>query len=124
MADKNTNAPIFRRSKRDKVYMDAKDKNVSRTIIYVNGYNGNVSQNYVPYADEACTRALSPDEFLDAFIKGAVVSVFTIAHKEIVVTLLSVEYNVDRNNGATWVIAKCMIDGETVGIVARSELES
>lgn len=124
MAFKNTNAPIFRGSKRNKVYMDAKDKNVSRTIIYINNYDENVSADLIPYADEAGTRMLSPDELLDAFIKGAVASIRKTDGSEIVATLLSVEYNVNLDNGATWVIVKCVIDGKTVGIMARRESEA
>ena len=51
----------------DKIYQDAKDKNVASVIIYKK------SAQTKAYADEACTVQLTTAELKDAFIKGAVI---------------------------------------------------
>lgn len=53
----------------DKIYMDAKDKNVAKVVIYVK-----IDDQYnIPYADAACTVKFPVDELPDAFAKGVIV---------------------------------------------------
>ena len=111
---------IFKGSKRDKVYMDAVDKNVSRTIIYVKDFDENVSDNLTPYADEAGMRALSAEELLDAFIKGAVVSIYTVAGTEIVTTMSTVIRKFDRTTKTVAVYAGFTINEKSWSIVAKT----
>lgn len=53
----------------DKIYMDAKDKNVAKVVIYVDDKDAGRQ----PYVDEACTIKCSDDELHDAFEKGTIV---------------------------------------------------
>lgn len=53
----------------DKIYMDAKDKNVAKVVIYYNSSNG--SSN-APFLDEECTIPFPNDKLYDAFLKGAI----------------------------------------------------
>lgn len=112
--------PIFQGSKRDKVYMDAVDKNVSRTIIYVKNFDENVSVNLTPYADEAGMRELSAEELLDAFIKGAVVSICTVAGTEIVTTISMVKRTFNRKTKTVAVYAMFTTNEKSWSIVAET----
>ena len=112
--------PIFQGSKRDKVYMDAVDKNVSRTIIYVKDFDENVSANITPYADEAGMRALSAEELLDAFIKGAVVSICTVAGTEIVTTISTVIRTFDQTTKTLAVKAMFTINERSWSMIAET----
>lgn len=106
MAMVGVEIPIFRGSNRDKVYMDAVDKNVSKTIIYAN-VTGDTLTGLTPYADEAGTRVLSAEELLDAYLKGAVVSIHMSDH-EVVSALLSAYCDRDAATGERFVIASAM----------------
>ena len=111
--------PIFRGSNCSKVYMDAVDKNVSKTIIYINDSGeGGSNPSHTPYADEAGTRALSADELLNACIKGAVVS-YRNADKEIVMTVSEV-FRSDDGDGLVTTHATLMVDGSLHHIVATT----
>ena len=116
----NTGMPIFQGSKRDKVYMDAVDKNVSRTIIYVKDFDENVSTDIIPYADEAGMRVLSAEELLDAFIKGAVVSICTVAGTEIVTTISTVIRTFDRTTKTEAVKAMLTINNRSWSLMAET----
>lgn len=52
----------------DKIYMNANDKNVAKTIVYVGVEYG---WNYA-YTDAECTNKMSADELLEAVTKNAV----------------------------------------------------
>lgn len=112
--------PIFQGSKRDKVYMDAVDKNVSRTIIYVKDFDENVSDDITPYADEAGMRALSAEELLDAFIKGAVVSICTVAGTEVVTTISTVIRTFNQQTKTEAVKAQFTINKKSWSMVAET----
>ena len=114
--------PIFRGLECSKVYMDAKDKNVAKTVIYVNGYDASVSRNYIPYADQGQTRALSPDELLDAFIKGAVVSVKATDNVEYAMVLLTADRKVMSKTGRVMMHVTGMIGDKLVGIETQSDV--
>lgn len=122
MAQDSMPMPIFRRLECSKVYMDAKDKNVAKTVIYVNDYDASVKQNYTPYADQGQTRVLSPDELLDAFIKGAVVSVKATDNVEYAMVLLTANCTVVPKTGLVMMYAKGMIDGKIVCIETHSDV--
>ena len=111
--------PIFRGSKRRKVYMDAVDKNVSKTIIYVNNFTSG-DNNFTPYADEAGTKVFSADELLDAYLKGAVASISTPDGNDTVVTLLSANRLYNTNAHTVGVSVEFMFDGQKYIIVATS----
>ena len=111
--------PIFRGSKRRKVYMDAVDKNVSKTIIYVNNFTSG-DNNFTPYADEAGTKVFSADELLDAYLKGAVASISTPNGNDTVVTLLSANRLHNTNTHMVSVSVEFMFDGQKYMIVATS----
>lgn len=111
--------PIFRGSKRRKVYMDAVDKNVSKTIIYVNNFTSG-DNNFTPYADEAGTKVFSADELLDAYLKGAVASISTPDGNDTVVTLLSANRLHNTNAHTVGVSVEFMFDGQKYIIVATS----
>ena len=111
--------PIFRGSKRRKVYMDAVDKNVSKTIIYVNNFTSG-NNNFTPYADEAGTKVFSADELLDAYLKGAVASISTPDGNDTVVTLLSANRLYNTNAHTVGVSVEFMFDGQKYIIVATS----
>lgn len=53
----------------DKIFMDAKDKNVAKVVIYYNSGNG--SSN-APFLDKECTIPFPNDKLYDAFLKGAI----------------------------------------------------
>lgn len=53
----------------DKIYMDAKDKNVAKVVIYYNSSNDSAN---APFLDEECTIPFPNDELCDAFVKGAI----------------------------------------------------
>ena len=112
--------PIFQGSKRDKVYMDAVDKNVSRTIIYVKDFNESVSTYLTPYADEAGMRALSAEELLDAFIKGVVVSICTVVGTEIVTTVSTISRTFNQETKTVAVNAEFTINGKVFVMVAKT----
>ena len=111
--------PIFRGSKRSKVYMDAVDKNVSKTIIYVNNFTSG-DNNFTPYADEAGMKALSADELLDAYLKGAVASISTPDGNDTVVTLLSANRLHNTAAHMVSVFVEFMFNGQKYNIVATS----
>lgn len=68
----------------DKIYMDAKDKNVAKVVIYYNSGNGSAN---APFLDEECTIPFPDDELYDAFVKGAILhDVNSIRGYEILVT--------------------------------------
>ena len=115
----NESMPIFRGSKRRKVYMDAVDKNVSKTIIYVNNFTSG-DNNFTPYADEAGTKVFSADELLDAYLKGAVASISTPDGNDTVVTLLSANRLYNTNAHTVSVSVEFMFDGQKYRIVATS----
>ena len=115
----NESMPIFRGSKRRKVYMDAVDKNVSKTIIYVNNFTSG-DNNFTPYADEAGTKVFSADELLDAYLKGAVASISTPDGNDTVVTLLSANRLYNTNAHTVGVSVEFMFDGQKYRIVATS----
>lgn len=56
----------------DKIYMDAKDKNVAKVVIYSTD-NGTGMQVYGAYVDPECTKLFTDEELEDAFFKGALV---------------------------------------------------
>lgn len=58
----------------DKIYMDAKDKNVAKVIIYTT-YNGTGMQVYGAYVNPECTKLFTAEGLEDAFLKGALVKV-------------------------------------------------
>lgn len=58
----------------DKIYMDAKDKNVAKVMIY-STVNGTGMQVYGAYVDPECTKLFTDEELEDAFFKGALVKV-------------------------------------------------
>lgn len=115
----NEAMPIFRGSKRRKVYMDAVDKNVSKTIIYVNNFTSG-DNNFTPYADEAGTKVFSADELLDAYLKGAVASISTPDGNDTVVTLLSANRLHNTNAHTVSVSVEFKFDGQKYRIVATS----
>ena len=51
----------------DKIFNQAKDKNVSAVIIY--GKENDSVEDPLAYADEACTIAMKTSELKDAFLK-------------------------------------------------------
>lgn len=53
----------------DKIFQDAKDKNVSRTYVYGNGTDGSA------YVDAACTEKVTASALEDLFHKGLVIVV-------------------------------------------------
>lgn len=53
----------------NKIFMDAKDKNVAKVVIYYNSDNGSAN---APFLDEECTIPFPNDELYDAFVKGAI----------------------------------------------------
>ena len=59
----------------DRIYIDAKDKNVAVRILY-----GKTSGDYL-YYDEKTTQKVSKDDAFDAFIKGALVLMNGEYHK-------------------------------------------
>lgn len=115
----NESMPIFRGSKRSKVYMDAVDKNVSKIIIYVNNFTSD-GNNFTPYADEAGMKALSADELLDAYLKGAVASIPTPDGNDTVVTLLSANRLRNANSHIVGVTVEFMLNEGNYKIVAES----
>ena len=120
MAMQSMPMPIFRGSNLDKVYMDAVDKNVSKTIIYVSGFDETVAANLIPYADEAGTRALSAEELLDAYLKGAVVSVRTVSGTEIVTTVSTVSRTFNRGTKMVTTHADFTVNGKTGSMAAST----
>lgn len=50
----------------EKIFMDVEDKNVAAVKVYV-------KSDGIGYADEKYTAALTSDELINAFIKGAVI---------------------------------------------------
>lgn len=114
MSQKANPLPIFRGLECSKVYMDAKDKNVAKTVIYVNDYDASSSEDYIPYADEGQTRVLSPDELLDAFAKGAVVSVKATDGTEYAMVLLAAYCTTAPTMGAMKVHVEGMIANKRV----------
>lgn len=120
MAKKDISMPIFRGLECSKVYMDAKDKNVAKTVIYVNDYDASGSKNYIPYADQGQTRVLSPDELLDAFVKGAVVSVKATDGVEYAMVLLTANRTIVPATGLVTVHAEGMIKANRVCIAVSS----
>lgn len=57
----------------DKIFNQAKDKNVSAVIIY--GKKNDPDDNPLAYADEACTIAMKTSELKDAFLKRAIIKI-------------------------------------------------
>lgn len=67
----------------DKIYMDAKDKNVAKVVIYVDSSD----ESNAPFLDEKCTIPFPNAELCDAFLKGAILhDVNSIRGYEILVT--------------------------------------
>lgn len=65
----------------NKIYMDAKDKNVAKTIIYA---NGNAEK---AYKDPECSVEFTVNELRDAFLKGAVVQITDIDKDNLAIPL-------------------------------------
>ena len=57
----------------DKIFNQAKDKNVSAVIIY--GKENDLDVAPLAYVDEACTIAMKTSELKDAFLKRAVIKI-------------------------------------------------
>ena len=53
----------------DKIYMDAKDQNVSANVVYYNGTDLKV------FADSKCKNQITANELLDLCLKGVIVRV-------------------------------------------------
>ena len=53
----------------DKIYMDAKDQNVSANVVYYNGTDLKV------FADSKCKNQIAANELLDLCLKGVIVRV-------------------------------------------------
>ena len=56
----------------DKIYMDAKDKNVSKVVIYTTNI-GTGMEVYGAYVNPECTKLFTAEGLEDAFLKGALV---------------------------------------------------
>lgn len=59
----------------DKIYMDAKDKNVAKVVIYINAIEKNAQ--YIAYTDSGYTTPFTVDELRDAYLKDAVCRINT-----------------------------------------------
>jgi hypothetical protein len=57
----------------DKIYMDAKDKNVAKVIIYTHGDTGVEMDAYGAYVDPEYSKLFTDEELEDAFFKGALI---------------------------------------------------
>lgn len=57
----------------DKIFNQAKDKNVSAVIIY--GKENDINELPLAYADEACTIAMKESDLKDAFLKRAIIKI-------------------------------------------------
>lgn len=57
----------------DKIFNQAKDKNVSAVIIY--GKENDLDEVPLAYVDEACTIAMKTSELKDAFLKRAIIKI-------------------------------------------------
>ena len=57
----------------DKIFNQAKDKNVSAVIIY--GKENDTDDSPLAYADEACTIAMKTSELKDSFLKRAIIKI-------------------------------------------------
>lgn len=57
----------------DKIFNQAKDKNVSAVIIY--GKENDLDETPLAYVDEACTIAMKNSELKDAFLKRAIIKI-------------------------------------------------
>lgn len=55
----------------DKIFNEAKDKNVAKVIIYT----GKKVMTSAAYTDRDCTNEFTPDQLEDAFFKGCVVCI-------------------------------------------------
>ena len=71
----------------DKIFMDAKDKNVAKTIIYA---NGNAEK---AYKDPECNVEFTVNELRDAFLKGAVVQMTDIDEDVLAIPLNYIAYD-------------------------------
>lgn len=70
----------------DKIFNQAKDKNVSAVIIY--GKENDPDGSPLAYADEACTIAMKTSELKDAFLKRAVIKIGECDYIPIVFTMV------------------------------------
>lgn len=61
----------------DKIYMDAKDKNVAKVVIYTTD-NGTGMQVYGAYVNPECTKLFTDEGLEDAFLKGALVKIMNM----------------------------------------------
>lgn len=57
----------------DKIFNQAKDKNVSAVIIY--GKDNDLDVNPLAYVDEECTIAMKESDLKDAFLKRAIIKI-------------------------------------------------
>lgn len=57
----------------DKIFNQAKDKNVSAVIIY--GKDNDLDENPLAYVDEECTIAMKESDLEDAFLKRAIIKI-------------------------------------------------
>lgn len=57
----------------DKIFNQAKDKNVSAVIIY--GNDNDLNENPLAYVDEECTIAMKESDLKDAFLKRAIIKI-------------------------------------------------
>lgn len=57
----------------DKIYQQAKDKNVANVLVYIGPKASSTSERYYACKDREKTVKMTADELYDAFLKGALI---------------------------------------------------
>lgn len=97
-----------------KIYDDAKDKNVAKIVIYTKEeeitVNGEREIRLYAYADSALTRKLTASELKDAFLKGCVIKYDTLWNNDFT-EISPIEYYgyTSENQGSHLIFAECDI---------------
>lgn len=98
----------------DRIYDDAKDKNVAKVIIYTKEeevtVDGQREIRLYAYADSALTRKLTASELKDAFLKGCVIK-YDISWNNVFTEMSPIEYlgYASENQGSHLIFVECDI---------------
>lgn len=101
----------------DRVYIDAKDKNVAVRILY-----GKASGDFL-YHDETTTQKVSKDDAFEAFLKGMFVVMNGEYHKIIHCKTSETGYVMTAHNGTSAVTFKTEGAGEVSKVTEEDSVE-